>query len=268
MTNSLACKWLNTDLLWAQRVRTLAEVRTDRREGHEVTLHGHLLTALAKHLLKDTWVEAGNQNIKGFNKEGEKKRDETRKEKKKRSWPEYGHLRSLLQKFFQAVHHPGVKLDQVHHLCQVSVVLYWKRGLVHTCVGLKQNTKKTLGCNLQSFTMMPEHWAIFDMLQQTYLQSQPVQSKCSEVKLLFVFHCRVKFNLSLCKSNFLCCNRGKYWVHRSQDKLLYLSVITLFDWQSRQGWDKRTHQDWLLFWTHIHVLRRRKWFVHVCRRTV
>lgn len=40
---------------------TLTEVRTDRREGHEVPLHGHLLTALGEHLLKDTRIGAGEK---------------------------------------------------------------------------------------------------------------------------------------------------------------------------------------------------------------
>lgn len=63
MINSLVSKRLNTDLFWAERVSTLAEVRTDRGEGHEVTLHGHLLTALAEYLLKDTWVVPGKHTV-------------------------------------------------------------------------------------------------------------------------------------------------------------------------------------------------------------
>lgn len=45
-------KWPNTDLFWTERVPTLAEVGADGREGHEVSLHVHLLTALGEHLLK------------------------------------------------------------------------------------------------------------------------------------------------------------------------------------------------------------------------
>lgn len=40
---------------------TLTEVRTNEREGHEVSLHCHLLAALGEHLFKDTGVEAGGE---------------------------------------------------------------------------------------------------------------------------------------------------------------------------------------------------------------
>lgn len=50
---------LNTDLFWAERMATLAEVSADERENHEVPLHVHFFTALGEHLLKDTRVEAG-----------------------------------------------------------------------------------------------------------------------------------------------------------------------------------------------------------------
>ena len=53
-----AAALLYTDLLWAHGVPTLVKVGAEQREGHEVPLHGHILTALEEHLLKHPRVEA------------------------------------------------------------------------------------------------------------------------------------------------------------------------------------------------------------------
>lgn len=60
---------------------TQVEVTADGREGHEVALHAHHFTALAKHLLKDTWIEAGNEigRFKPKEKEEEGRRGEGRR---------------------------------------------------------------------------------------------------------------------------------------------------------------------------------------------
>lgn len=132
---------------------TLAEVRADEGERHEVALHGRLLTALEKHLLKHTWVVAVKQT--DSNQLGRSSVEEKRSDAKEKriNRPEYGHLRCFLQEFFHAVHHPGVKLNHVHHLCQVGVFLYWKRGLVHTCVGLKEEMNKSERWHSPCFTV-------------------------------------------------------------------------------------------------------------------
>lgn len=132
-------KWPNTDLFWTERVATLAEVGADGREGHEVSLHVNLLAALGEHLLegagkeaakaKEPWVElmTGSAERSG----GDRRADR----------PEDGHFRRLVQELVHAVHHPGVELDQVHHLGHVGVFPQWERRLVDARVSLAWNNK-------------------------------------------------------------------------------------------------------------------------------
>lgn len=105
----------------------MAKVGTDQRKGHEVTIHGHLLAALVKHLLKDTRKEAvgGKRKKKKKQQIGEEKdkKGKLKRGKKMRgvtkpigNSPENGQVRCLLQQLVYIVHHPGVELDHVHHL--------------------------------------------------------------------------------------------------------------------------------------------------------
>lgn len=63
----------------------MAEVRTDERESNEVTLHGRLLTALAKHLLKDARIETVKQTrektVRTLKRREEQRREDKRREK-------------------------------------------------------------------------------------------------------------------------------------------------------------------------------------------
>lgn len=57
---------LSTDLFWAHGVNTAGEVRADQREGDEVALHDHVLTAVREHLLKlagEETVEGGGEGL-------------------------------------------------------------------------------------------------------------------------------------------------------------------------------------------------------------
>lgn len=54
--------------------------------------------------------------------------------------PEDGHLRRFVHELVQTVHHPGVKLDQVHHLRQVGVFPQGQRRLVDAGVSLAWTT--------------------------------------------------------------------------------------------------------------------------------
>lgn len=104
----------------------MAKVGTDQRKGHEVTIHGHLLAALVKHLLKDTRKEAvGGKEKKQKKQQIGEERDKVKLKRGKErrgvtkpigNSPENGQVRCLLQQLVYIVHHPGVELDHVHHL--------------------------------------------------------------------------------------------------------------------------------------------------------
>lgn len=64
---------------------------------------------------------------------------ERRGGKKRADQPKDGHFRRLVQELVHTVHHPGVKLNQVHHLGQVGVFPQWERRLVDARVSLTWN---------------------------------------------------------------------------------------------------------------------------------
>lgn len=55
------CWHLSTDLFWTEWIPTAAEVRTDVRESHDVSLHAELLAALMEHLLEHPGVETSGK---------------------------------------------------------------------------------------------------------------------------------------------------------------------------------------------------------------
>lgn len=232
---------------------TLAEVGTDRGEGHEVTLHGDLLTALVKHLLKDTWIEAGR--IKQFRDQvsyiildavkREEKRALTRRWLLQMSpaavlphylpsWCETGSSSSLLLNLGT----PLLEEEPCSHLCRpkwkIRKVLRWY--LPHSWL-VRQNTNiiNLILCIIWYYTV---NMRTCNLSQSSLTGLKSNSSLLSTVKqsayMLF---------------SVLSVGSSQYSV-----------VITLFDWQSRQGWYKWTHQDRLFFWTHKHVLPKKKEF--------
>lgn len=170
-------KWPNTDLFWTERVPTLAEVGADGREGQKVSLHVHLLAALDEHLLKGARKEAAKPISHKFS--WRQKVEAERRRGKRGDPPEDGHFRRLVQEFVHAVHHPGVELNQVHHLGQVSVFPQRERRLVDACVGLTWKATKNFiitDTNEQTFSQM-RNWRSTCSLNQSSLS--PLKSNSS-----------------------------------------------------------------------------------------